>query len=78
VAALKGAGESCEGAEAQAFCGTTAGEVERLMLEMREELDRNVAPFRLVEGANGWAFVTYRIMRRGLRQTSSRRLNRRD
>lgn len=59
VAALKGAGESCEGAEAQAFSEVSQKEVEAKMAEMREELDRALAPFRLVEGVNGWAFVTH-------------------
>ena len=59
VAALKGAGESCEGAEAQAFSEVSQKEIEGVMAEMREELDRALAPFRLVEGVNGWAFVTH-------------------
>lgn len=59
VEALKAAGEFCDSTEAQAFCGTRLSEVESMMGRIREELERESAPFRLVESASGWAFVTH-------------------
>ena len=59
LAALKGAGESCEHSDAQSFAQVSQSLVATVMAELKEELERVSAPFRLVEGSNGWAFVTH-------------------
>ncbi|MEY2598836.1 MAG: SMC-Scp complex subunit ScpB [Verrucomicrobiota bacterium] len=58
VAALKGAGESCESLDAQALSGMGGKEVEAALGEVRAGLESAGSPFRLVEGASGWSFVT--------------------
>lgn len=59
VAILKGAGESSEHADAQAYSGLSKDAVEQALGETRDEMDASGAPFRMVEGANGWSFVTH-------------------
>ena len=58
LASVKGAGESCEHSDAQAFAQVSLGQVKAARVGLREEMESAGIAFRLQEGSNGWAFGT--------------------